>query len=486
MWRKKVLSNSGTLSTFYKLLDKNEIVIPKIQRDYVQGRESVRIKRNRKTFVEALVNSICEPSQNQINLNFIYGYTNEKDQFIPIDGQQRLTTLYLLHAYIFARASRSDYLSKLKKFSYETRYISKRFFENLVKHENISGVCETHDTIIEIYEDYNNILKRKLDIEKAISDNSDDIEQLLKEKAEIKFKLNKLKLISISERIKSSSWFSTRWLEDSTVSSALIMLDEIESYFKTKENVDFKTCADILVESSPITFMILKIDNLGKPEDLYIKMNARGKSLTEFENFKADLYEQVNNSNFGDFNTSEFKKSIDGDWLNFIWSLFEDEKAFELADDFYRNIFHWVFFTCLAEKFNRGEYKKYKQSETDQQWIDRQEKIKSIVDNNANSDKIKDLYNSYREKISIAIKEDVKIFDYYITDYLLGAEENFVNCIKDFSHLFDLLLKTRRESIFGELKEELFYNLLSDSKKMSYSERTLLFATIKYAKRYKD
>ena len=37
-----------------------------------------------------------------------------------------------------------------------------------------------------------------------------------------------------------------------------------------------------------ISFMLLEIKDLGRPNELYIKMNARGKQLTDFENLKAE------------------------------------------------------------------------------------------------------------------------------------------------------------------------------------------------------
>lgn len=44
-------------------------------------------------------------------------------------------------------------------------------------------------------------------------------------------------------------------------------------------------------EDCPIHFNFLPLSSSELPvsDDLYIKMNARGKALTSFENFKADL-----------------------------------------------------------------------------------------------------------------------------------------------------------------------------------------------------
>ena len=70
-----------------------KIVIPIIQRDYAQGRKSA--KSIREKFLQALKKAV--ENQN-ITLDFVYG--DIKDGiFIPLDGQQRLTTLYLIHWY---------------------------------------------------------------------------------------------------------------------------------------------------------------------------------------------------------------------------------------------------------------------------------------------------------------------------------------------------------------------------------------------------
>ena len=45
----------------------------------------------------------------------------------------------------------------------------------------------------------------------------------------------------------------------------------------------------IASDAPAISFQLLPIDDMGSGEDLYIKMNSRGKPLTPFENFKARL-----------------------------------------------------------------------------------------------------------------------------------------------------------------------------------------------------
>jgi len=80
----------GNKYTFWKLLDENSIEIPIIQRDYAQGREEENKIRDK--FLDVLYNKI-EKAHATVNLDFVYGRIIDK-KLIPLDGQQRLTTLF--------------------------------------------------------------------------------------------------------------------------------------------------------------------------------------------------------------------------------------------------------------------------------------------------------------------------------------------------------------------------------------------------------
>ena len=81
--------------TFWQLLKDNKIVIPIVQRDYAQGRaDQVRI---RKRFLKSLIMAL--DGEKDILLDYVFG-NQENAVITPLDGQQRLTTLWLLHWYI--------------------------------------------------------------------------------------------------------------------------------------------------------------------------------------------------------------------------------------------------------------------------------------------------------------------------------------------------------------------------------------------------
>jgi len=222
----------------------DKVEIPMIQRDYAQGR--IGEKEIRSRFLNAIFNALIDNNQESLEMDFIYGSfweATEKDsnRFIPLDGQQRLTTLFLLYWYVglfeLDEEKWNSVRSSLKKFTYETRTSSRRFCENIVS----------------------NVTK-------------DEIFESNKDKESKK----------LSERIKNLSWFYYSYEKDPTIKAMLNMLDDIDEHYKHLST----TLWDKLHK---LQFYILPLNGFGLSEELYIKMNARGKQLTDFENFKADF-----------------------------------------------------------------------------------------------------------------------------------------------------------------------------------------------------
>ena len=94
-------------TTLYKLLDKKRVVVPIIQRDYAQGRSNDDVRQIREPFLKKLF-EVLDSKEGKQELDFIYGSLERPkdisfknvnyENFVPLDGQQRLTTLFLLHS----------------------------------------------------------------------------------------------------------------------------------------------------------------------------------------------------------------------------------------------------------------------------------------------------------------------------------------------------------------------------------------------------
>ena len=80
---------------FVDLIKKGKIRIPQIQRDYAQGRKNKEVKEIRNHFVRSLL-LVVTGKKAETQLDFVYG-SDRKNAFEPLDGQQRLTTLFILH-----------------------------------------------------------------------------------------------------------------------------------------------------------------------------------------------------------------------------------------------------------------------------------------------------------------------------------------------------------------------------------------------------
>lgn len=244
----------------------DHIVIPAIQRDYAQGREDKKATEVRKTLLDDIFSDKPE-----IDFNLVFGSQEEyggKTCFIPVDGQQRLTTLFLLYLYNFK--VNGVQTADLNKFTYETRRAAADF-------------C------------------------KAIVDNVWEFSKQI-----------------LSDSIKDCNWFMQYWNQDPTVISMLRMLDDIQDIQKRAPEGDFSKKLD------RITFYFYDLKQNGLNETLYIKMNGRGKPLTAFENLKAaidnilpeesdydfkEIGDEANGSNFKE----KWQSCIDGKWTDAFW-----------------------------------------------------------------------------------------------------------------------------------------------------------------------
>lgn len=103
---------------------KQKITIPSIQRDFAMGRTDTRSRDIRQNFIRKLLNAVYGGAP--LHLDFVYGLT-QGDALLPLDGQQRLTMLYLLAWFCGADIREWD-------FDYESRRSTEFFMEGLKKH----------------------------------------------------------------------------------------------------------------------------------------------------------------------------------------------------------------------------------------------------------------------------------------------------------------------------------------------------------------
>lgn len=265
--------SENAIDTLFEVLEAYKVEIPIVQRDYAQGRQDEHTKMVRHNLLHDMKSAILRKTP-KLDLNFVYGKA-EGSKFIPIDGQQRLTTLFLLH--IFAFHDDDSKFELLRKFTYETRTSSREFLVELTKNRNAIFTSD----------------------------------------------------LMPSEEIEDSEWFVSGWKYDPTIQSVLVMLDDIKLVFN-----DVDSLAERLSdpEFEPIVFKFLEMNDLGMEDSLYIKLNARGKPLSSFENFKARFIGRLQKLQLDILD--QFELYFDREWTDIFWS--HNKENFDLT---YLNFF---------------------------------------------------------------------------------------------------------------------------------------------------
>lgn len=258
-----------------------KIEIPIIQRNYVQGNDET-IRRH---FVKYLVKALTQ--QSPVELDFVYGAERQDTLLtdncapnncapqvgkvlIPLDGQQRLTTLWLLHGYLLALEQVSNHPEQLSpeereeqcqllaRFVYETRQSAKDFCGYWLQEVTECACQELVETP--------------------------------------------------SKYLRNCAWFDPEWEKEGTVTAMLGMLDEVATKRAELQEVPFNRL-------ERIRFYYLPIEKFGLSNELYIRMNARGEQLTSFEHFKSSFYKVIQDHQ----SLSAIKEKMEYDWVDALW-----------------------------------------------------------------------------------------------------------------------------------------------------------------------
>ena len=241
--------------------------IPIIQRDYAQGRSDERSKEIRKTFLGSLIAAVENYPQKNIELDFVYGKRNKNKVYL-LDGQQRITTLYLLHWYLAQRLQKPSLLKDVA-LSYRVRQYADEFTQKISDEST------------------------QIDFTSSIP----------------------------SQAICNCTWFFDAWKHDPTVKGMLNTLDTIHELLKDKKISEERYWQPL--EEGAVIFYWLDLEEHQLTDELYLKMNARGKQLSNFENFKASLVKRIADNGWEEnTNTTEkesFSFKMDTIYTDLFW-----------------------------------------------------------------------------------------------------------------------------------------------------------------------
>lgn len=238
-----------------------EIEIPLIQREFAFGREGE--KKKRRSFIGDIL-KVAYGKKESLLLDFLFGTLDEdsgRRRFVPLDGQQRLTVLFLF-AWYFAKKT-------LKPLGIAFRFPMRRMADSFVEHL---------------------------------------VEQV-----------NDCRADNPSVWLSRQPWFMPFWKQDATVSGMLTVLDEIHGQTDDSIRGSDEWLKYILFYVKPIPVAEMCTDNA------YVKMNARGLPLSKWEKIKAKISESLTLAfDAGDVDDDcmrDWQKGLDGEWREKIEEL---------------------------------------------------------------------------------------------------------------------------------------------------------------------
>lgn len=454
------------IKTFWSVLERFGIEIPPIQRDYAQGRETSKAKRVRNSFLKSITDAL--KNDEKLSLDFvygkIYGLRNEEEHrrnkraiqslinsikdyaltvdlkindvdiqdksgieadlvyLVPLDGQQRLTTLFLFHWYISKRLAKRNELQVLNRFRYKTRKSSTSFIELLTNSEaEIQFGFET-----EIKED--------------------------------------LKEGNLFKEIINLEHFSLSWLNDPTVQAMLIVIQAIHYKLQVEDNERLKdilsTYWSSLTRDNLIYFDFLNLQDFNLSDDLYVKMNARGKQLSSFENFKAWLFGAIEDKKLiKEEDWEKYKLRFDIEWNDIFWNA-KGNKIYKV-DNAFLQYFKLMYIADYLKSMDISQYK--------------------LIDVNTSDYYFKEIeLDEITETVLDSKGELVFDFEVYFDNKLFGSKLNSYLQILD-------LLSDEGMSILDSITESrisLFNESEDKFSQLYISENSLNFSWVSFIERY--
>ena len=288
----------------------NKIVIPDLQRDYCWGDNAyIKQEKTQKELVSGFVGDYLltsfkeqSSSTNDLMLGLVYGYEEPLNCFNICDGQQRITTLFLLLGMV-------------------NRFANGEFNDFIISSAEMQDDYEPH-LLYSIRESTLYFLS-DLSLNFFINNSLSDV-----------------------SLIKESNWYFDEYERDATVQSMLAALGIIEKILISEKDVDYKSFGYFLLNN--LKMIYYDMENRARGEETYIVINTTGEPLSSTENIKPILLGSISNNKF--YN-EQWEEREDWFWQN---------RGNDLcADDGMKQFFIWFWQSRLLQEKTYKDDKEY-------------------------------------------------------------------------------------------------------------------------------
>jgi hypothetical protein len=261
-----------------------KVIVPDFQRDYCWG-DKTHGETKDSDIVSGFLDTLLEEFHNNLISNVLLGkidvYEHPKDHIYLTDGQQRITTLYLLMGMLFRKAVDDDLKDKLR------RCLISNFEDNRDDKELYLQYAIRESTVFFLLDLVKEFFLKKTPIEKYRDGN-----RVKRKKKTIDKEGN---LLSYS--IKIQPWFFNEYGLDPSIISMISALEIIDKKLSSLGNISEFT-KFILCN---VKIQYYEIQNKKHGEERFVIINTTGRSLTVSENVKPILLGNIDKPNFAKY-----------------------------------------------------------------------------------------------------------------------------------------------------------------------------------------
>jgi len=296
-----------TLKTIFS--GKNRIIIPDLQRDYCWGdkawdKDSKQFKELISGFMDSLISSFKEKPKEKLTLGLIYGYENPHFSIQLCDGQQRLTTLFLLLGMIYRETKDND----LKTLLISDKELQDDKEPNLLYAIRESTLYFVSDLVCDFF------LKKEVKI----------------------------------EDIKTSEWYFKEYDLDASIQSMINAIKIIET--KLKEISDYSGFGNFIANN--LQMLYYDMGHRTRGEETFVVINTTGEPLTATENLKPILIGNIEDNKKREKASKEWEDREEWFWQNRAINV-------QTSDDALKDFFIWYWQIRLLQEKSWKDKKSY-------------------------------------------------------------------------------------------------------------------------------
>lgn len=290
----------------------NKIIIPDLQRDYCWGdkawnKDTDNYNELVSKFIDDLISSLKNDDK-KLMLGLIYGFESPHFHIQLCDGQQRLTTFFLLIGMI-------------------NRKVGRNKFENLlVSKDEASGEKESN-------------------LQYAIREST---VYFLNDLVNKFFLTNEITI----EDIKKQSWYFKEYDLDASIQSMLSAISIIDEKLKSINEEDCKKFGNFVTNN--IQLLYYDMGSRTRGEETFVVINTTGEPLTATENLKPIL--------IGNILNEDEREKVSNEWEEreeWFWKNRDKDKNEQTSDNGLREFFIWYWQIRLLQEKSWKDNKSY-------------------------------------------------------------------------------------------------------------------------------